>query len=358
LLGVLTVVALLALRAAFLVPVLGSTRRAAARRAATRPRLEWMEQRLADSHPLVPPAHEIRKEGTWGTPVRDSIYRRPGKRRLIAALVRHGRRGMGLAAGPITAVATPTRTAPTFAGNPVLSQPEREKFLQQAGANQMARLQAHPQEHQRFTARIARAIADTDYYLDNPIGPREGLLLVFAGMRGAVTLAAAQSLPRDFPQRSFIVLVAFLVAFISLLLQGSLLPLVVRKLALDSNAVAANEDSRQIHLDLEQVTAQYLDNPGLRRADGQPYSPEVVARVRAHLVHPNAAFQPDDRSAGDYQASYRELWAAALQVQRTRLLADRKIGSFDSEPLEAALTAIDAEEMMIQMKPAAWLADD
>ena len=326
LMGFLTVFALLAIRGAFLVPVLATARRAAEARAANRHRLEWMEQRLADSHPFVPPAHEIRSQGTWGTPARDTLYRRPGKRKFFAALVKQRRRGI---------------------------------VLQKAHAKRVERIQTNPREHERFATRIARAIADTDYYLDNPIGPREGLLLVFAGMRGAVTLAAAQSLPLTFPHRSFIILVAFLVAFVSLLLQGSLLPLVVRKLALAPTTAAENADSKQIHIDLEQVTASFLDDPGLRRSDGRSYDSDVIARVRAHLVHPDAEFHLDDNlDAGDYQASYRELWAAALNVQRNRLLADRKIGVFDSEPLEAALAAIDAEEMMIQMKPAAWLADD
>jgi len=330
LLGFLTLFALLAIRGAFLVPVLASARRAAAKRAAYRHRLEWMEKRLADSHPFIPPAHEIRSQGTWGTVTRDTIYRKPARRRLFAALVKRRQRVIVL-----------------------------QKNHQHRTERPSTQPSAHPREYQRFLTRIRRAIADTDFYLDNPIGPREGLLLVFAGMRGAVTLAAAQSLPRTFPHRSFIVLIAFLVAFISLLLQGSLLPIVVRRLALASTAAAANEDSKRIHLDLEQVTAQFLDNPDLRRADGRPYDSDVIARVRAHLVHPDASFELGDHiAAGDYQASYRELWAAALNVQRNRLLEDRRIGIFDSEPLEAALSAIDAEEMMIHTKPAAWLADN
>jgi len=325
-LAIFAVLALLAIRTAFLVPVTAGLRRASERRAANRHRLEWMEQRLSagSNHlePKLPPTTEIRALGSWGTPARDAIYRRPNRliisRRLAGKL-------------------------------------RRMRFARLTKTEQTP----HGHIHHRFTARITRALADTDYFLNNPIGPREGLLLVFAGMRGAVTLAAAQSLPHNFPNRSFIVFIAFQVAFISLLGQGSLLPVVVRRLALPSSNASTGEDARLIHLSLERVAAEFLDDPTLCREGGLPYDPDVVTRVRAHFLHPDTEFEAhDDSNASEYQASYRELWARAVNKQRDQLLYDRRIGLFESEPLEAALAAIDAEELMIQMKPAAWLVDD
>src|SRR5690606_2410839 len=60
-----------------------------------------------------------------------------------------------------------------------------------------------------FTARIMRGLADIDYFLNTPLGWREGTAVVWAGMRGAVTVAAAQTLPADTPQRPILVLIAF-----------------------------------------------------------------------------------------------------------------------------------------------------
>ena len=72
----------------------------------------------------------------------------------------------------------------------------------------------------RFAKRITRVLADIDYFLREPLGWREGTAVVWAGMRGAVTVAAAQTLPDDTPQRSVLVLIAFAAAAISLLVQG------------------------------------------------------------------------------------------------------------------------------------------
>jgi NhaP-type Na+/H+ or K+/H+ antiporter len=70
---------------------------------------------------------------------------------------------------------------------------------------------------------LRTAIAGTDYLLAAPLGWRDGGILVWAGMRGAITLAAAQTLPDDAPHRSLLVLIAFIVAATSLLIQGSTL---------------------------------------------------------------------------------------------------------------------------------------
>ena len=51
-------------------------------------------------------------------------------------------------------------------------------------------------------------------------------------MRGVVTLAAAQLLPEDLPNREVLLLAAFTVVVGSLLVQGSTLPWLVRRVGL------------------------------------------------------------------------------------------------------------------------------
>jgi CPA1 family monovalent cation:H+ antiporter len=83
----------------------------------------------------------------------------------------------------------------------------------------------------RFTVRIRRTLADIAYYTAAPLGWREGTAVVWAGMRGAVTVAAAQTLPEDTPQRPLLVLVAFAVAVLSLALQGGTIGPLLRRIA-------------------------------------------------------------------------------------------------------------------------------
>ena len=59
---------------------------------------------------------------------------------------------------------------------------------------------------------------------------RRALIVGWAGMRGAVSLAAALALPADFPQRDLIVFLTFAVIFVTLVLQGLTLPPLIRAL--------------------------------------------------------------------------------------------------------------------------------
>ncbi|MGO7983372.1 hypothetical protein ACC691_36585, partial [Rhizobium johnstonii] len=49
-----------------------------------------------------------------------------------------------------------------------------------------------PAQAEQFRSRARRFLADVDYMQAEPLGPREGVLVVWAGMRGVVTVAAAQ----------------------------------------------------------------------------------------------------------------------------------------------------------------------
>ena len=61
---------------------------------------------------------------------------------------------------------------------------------------------------------------------------RETTVVGWAGMRGAVSLAAALALPQDFPQRDLVVFLTFAVIVATLVGQGLTLPPLIRRLGL------------------------------------------------------------------------------------------------------------------------------
>ncbi|TWF58864.1 Na+/H+ antiporter [Neorhizobium alkalisoli] len=72
------------------------------------------------------------------------------------------------------------------------------------------------------------------------------VILSWAGMRGAVTLAAALSLPINFPGRDLILASAFGVILVTVLVQGTTLPLVIRlfpSITLKSNSQLARDEA-------------------------------------------------------------------------------------------------------------------
>ncbi|MDR7385336.1 cation:proton antiporter [Promicromonospora iranensis] len=198
----------------------------------------------------------------------------------------------------------------------------------------------------RIQGTLRRRTADIDYVLAKPLGWREGTLLVWAGMRGVVTLAAAQTLPAETPGRSFLVLVAFGVAFGTLLVQGSTLPWVTRRLGLVGQDTTG--DLPALRRETEQAARAFLADP--RRPDGTPYDDGVVARVRKDMFREHESQDEDAVLSTERFVQYRELRLATIAAQREELLAARSAGTYDSAQLGNALDLLDAEQIAVEMR--------
>jgi len=169
----------------------------------------------------------------------------------------------------------------------------------------------------RGRTRIRRAIADIDYLLAEPLGWRDGAVIVWAGMRGAVTLAAAQTLPADAPNRSLLVLIAFLVAGGSLLLQGGTLAKVVRWIRPTSEEIV-DSGERTALLEMIRTAAGEVASP----VDGREWDP---AEMKVYAL-------------------------ARIHAQRSALLTARDDGLYSARALDSALANLDADEIAIGMR--------
>ncbi len=102
---------------------------------------------------------------------------------------------------------------------------------------------------------LAPAIRRADPYLP----PGALLVIGWAGMRGAVSLAAALALPIGFPDRDPILLITFIVILVTLLIQGGTLsvPIRVLKLNLTVDREAAPAHARGPRRDRGRCVARY-----------------------------------------------------------------------------------------------------
>ena len=201
----------------------------------------------------------------------------------------------------------------------------------------------------QWARRATRGLADIDYLSAQPLRAREGVVLVWAGMRGAVTLAAAQSLPAGTEQRSLLVLIAFVVAAGSLLVQGGTLPWVVRRLGVGSSGPARDDPERaQLIQTMSDASVALLDDPDLARRDGSPYDPRVIDGMRQVSQRRAADFAAEEpKSFGD---QIRELQLAIIKAQRETLLRARSDGTFSSGALNGALAILDADQISAELK--------
>lgn len=186
----------------------------------------------------------------------------------------------------------------------------------------------------RLSRRLRRASADVDFYDSSRLGRREGAVLVWAGLRGAVTLAAAQTLPTDAPGRSLLVLVAFFVALLSLVVQGGTLGRLVAALGLGGRDEADEEEWARLDARLREVAAQVLARTDL------PAGWEAAG----------ALLQTRAQDADLDLEPLREFRRAVIEAQRELLLRERADGAFSSGALTRMLAQLDADQIGLEMR--------
>ena len=193
---------------------------------------------------------------------------------------------------------------------------------------------------------LTRRQADVDFLRTEGLGWRGGAVLAWSGMRGVVTLAAAQSLPTSIPYRPQLILIAFTVAVVTLLVQGSTLPLLIRRLGIVGTSLDADRvELAGLLAEIGGLGVSTLDNPELRQDSGEPFDPEVVELVRHDSMLASEAVTEltVTDSVGPLEQR-RELRLRVLQAERAALLDARSTGSYSSRITEHAAHMLDLEE--------------
>ncbi len=165
--------------------------------------------------------------------------------------------------------------------------------------------------------RLQRVEADISHVLSRPLGWKEGTIIVWAGMRGVVTIAAAQTLPRDTPSRALLVLIAFVVAVGSLLLQGGTVAGLLGRLK-PAPGITPEERSQ------ERERLDAILN-------------EAAGEVRESWTDPGSE---------EGRHAFR---LAVIRAQRDALLDVRDVGTFSSQVLSDELRRLDADQIRLEL---------
>jgi len=215
----------------------------------------------------------------------------------------------------------------------------------------------------RLDLAAKRTAADAQHAREQGLDWRGATILGWSGMRGVVTLAAAQSIPTTVPFRSQLVLIAFIAAVVTLLLHGLTLPALIRKLrpqgpsasdrsqelvALYTDLVEAGTTALEAELEHERELAQ-------QQPEHHAPSEAVVKRARSSIHNSIAplAFAMKtpthvERPNAESEAlNYLRLVNAALEAQRAALIEERAVGQYSSQALRAASETLDQYEIRI-----------
>ena len=170
-------------------------------------------------------------------------------------------------------------------------------------------------------------------------------LVGWAGMRGVVTLAAAFIIPESVPHREVLLMVAFTVVAGTLLIHGTSLGWLARRLKVPppdsmddalARATLLQQASKAGHKVLEQI------------GDDDPYG--VAALIKQRIEQRNfAAWERLGTTAGEESpaALYARVRQEMIEVERSRVLEVRSTGSVPSEVVSDVLAMLDIEESML-----------
>ena len=168
----------------------------------------------------------------------------------------------------------------------------------------------------------------------------------WCGLRGAVSLAAALSLPLDFPQRGLIVFLTLCVIWATLVGQGLTLPTVIRMLRVEGDDVAAREE---LH-GRKAATRAALDE--LERVAEQDWAREdTVERLRGlyefrqrRLLQRAGVADETEEDAEGRSRDYQRIVRALLAAQHRELVRLRDVGEIGDDALLIVGRELDLEE--------------
>jgi Na+/H+ antiporter len=180
---------------------------------------------------------------------------------------------------------------------------------------------------------------------------RERVVVAWAGMRGGLSLAAALAIPlrladgRAFPDRDLVIVVAASVIVASLLIQGTSLPWLLRRL--DLRAENFDNAESKVRLKAARAALAWLDDPQHADAADEAINSArsmYEARVRRLQISPASDEEPDDT---DEMERYKSLRLKLLDVERSILLSLRRDGRINATLLRIIERDLDLEEARI-----------
>jgi len=183
-------------------------------------------------------------------------------------------------------------------------------------------------------------------------------IVSWSGMRGAISLAAALSIPLmtsaglPFPQRDLMIFLTFCVIVSTLLLQGLSLPWLIRFFHIDREG--RQERAASGHQEIEarrQAAEASLALLAARRKEGA-YPEALLDRIESQYRDRNVQFQAhlngDHDGAVQHGTHHFNVQAELIETERQVMLQLRRSGVIDDDILRRIEKDLDLQEMRLR----------
>ena len=189
-----------------------------------------------------------------------------------------------------------------------------------------------------------------------PIPARERLVVGWAGMRGAISLAIALAIPLEtdaggpFPERDAIIFLTLVVIVVTLVAQGLTLPALIRRLAFTAEEPDARRQAmarfRTIEAALERIASLRPEEDGVDTA--------TIERARSLYAQRANQLAGECRDGVPVPESDTGAWLRLrldlLAAERQRLVALRDEGQITNQLMNAVMGDLDLEESRIERR--------
>ena len=204
---------------------------------------------------------------------------------------------------------------------------------------------------------LVRALDRRPSQVERRVGAAPRLVVGWAGMRGAVSLAAALALPLEtdagvpFPERELVIFLAYCVVVFTVVVQGLTLPALIRRLGVldDGSEEEAEEHAARIAAADAALTA--LD----RLVVEEWTRDETVERLRALYAYRRRRFATlsgeleDEEGIVDRSLAYQRLMHEVIAAQRLAIVQLRNDRLISSDVMRRVERDLDLEESRLEI---------
>jgi CPA1 family monovalent cation:H+ antiporter len=170
------------------------------------------------------------------------------------------------------------------------------------------------------------------------------VIIAWAGIRGAVSLAAALALPSNLPGRDLIIFLTFAVILVTLVGQGLTLPILLRALRVPDDAAEEREDAKA-RIKAAQAALARLDE----LADEDWVREDTAERIRGQYRFRTNRFRAryegvDEEGVEERSTQYQRLRRELLAAERNAVVGLRNDGVITEDVMQRVQRDIDLED--------------
>jgi monovalent cation/hydrogen antiporter len=207
------------------------------------------------------------------------------------------------------------------------------------------------------TPYLVRVVDRRPGQTERRVGAASRIIVGWAGMRGAVTLAAALALPLEtnggvpLPGRELVIFLAYSVVLFTLVIQGLTLPALIRRLGVVDDGTEEEAEEHAARIGAADAALEALD----ALAEEEWVREQAIERLRALYGFRRRRFATlrgdleDHDGIVDRSLAYQRLMREVIEAQRAALLRMRNQGLISADIMRRVERDLDLEESRLEI---------